>query len=80
MGIMDDPDWPRDEYECLVGPLLRRLGKGDDAEAIGRFLAGELEEHFGIAAPPHRPHAFAERVIAWYQERWPGTGSLPAGG
>jgi hypothetical protein len=28
IGVMDDPNWPRDEYDCLVGPLLTLLQSG----------------------------------------------------
>lgn len=36
IGVMTDPNWPRDEYECLVGPLLTLLQSGaSDAEIVG---------------------------------------------
>ena len=25
IGVMDDPEWPRDEYDCMIGPVLRLL-------------------------------------------------------
>jgi hypothetical protein len=40
---MDDPAWPRDEYDCLVGPVLRHLEAGDAPEVIVAFLTSELK-------------------------------------
>ncbi len=80
IGVMDDPEWPRDEYDCLVGPVLRRLEAGDAVDAVAAFLEREVRDHFGLEPVPGAARAFAERAAAWYGERWPGTGPVPAGG
>jgi len=51
IGVMDDPEWPRDEYECLVGPVLRRLEEGAPVSALAAFPRGELTDHFGLSTP-----------------------------
>jgi hypothetical protein len=78
IGVMDDPEWPRDEYECIVGPVLRRLEEGAGADDIGGFLTHELEHHFGLDPEPLQPHVLAEQLVRWYAERWPGSKALPA--
>jgi hypothetical protein len=62
---------PNDEYECIVGPLLRRLEERAGETAIAAFLAAEFDEHFG--SPISDSSSFAERAIVWYETDWPGT-------
>jgi hypothetical protein len=80
IGVMDDPEWPRDEYDGLVGPVLRRLEAGEAIEALSVFLETEVRAHFGVEPVPGAARAFAERAVAWYRQRWPGTGPVPSDG
>ncbi len=52
IGVMSEPGWTRDEYDCLVGPLLTILASGASEEEIARYLRKEIDEHFGLA-PDH---------------------------
>ncbi|WP_432055342.1 hypothetical protein [Streptomyces sp. bgisy022] len=63
VGVADEAP---DEYDCLLAPLLHRLGSGADEEQIGRFLRHELEDHFGLDPQALRPEAMAGRVMAWW--------------
>ena len=78
IGVMDDPEWPRDEYDCLVGPVLRHLEAGDARDVIVAFLTTELADHFGLDRATIRPHMFVERAATWFAARWEGTGPVPA--
>jgi hypothetical protein len=69
LGVLRDPTWPRDEYDCLVGPLLTCLERGMVAEEITAFLVHELQDHFGIDAAASQPAAFAAMTIAWFAEQ-----------
>jgi hypothetical protein len=40
---------PRDEYECLVGPILRRLEAQNPVHEIAGFLDHQMVEHFGVS-------------------------------
>jgi hypothetical protein len=69
IGVMDDPNWPRDEYECLIGPLLGRLQSGQAVPELAQFLEDELRDHFGM----HRVETlddFAKRAKSWFDEKW----------
>ena len=79
VGVLDDPEWPRDEYDCLVGPVLRLLEAGASAAEIATFLRGELRDHFGVDPGWRPPEPLAERIVTWYHERWPGSESVPRG-
>lgn len=77
IGVMDDPTWPRDEYECLVGPLLRRLEAGATADEVAAYLHAELTGHFGLSTPLTQCREWAAAATAWYRARWPATESVP---
>ncbi|WP_107654614.1 hypothetical protein [Nocardia suismassiliense] len=67
IGVADLVD---DEYECLVVPLLMRLGAGEGRAEIAEFLWNDLEEHFGLNPYHHREHygvdGLADRLVAWW--------------
>jgi hypothetical protein len=72
IGVMDDPDWPRDEYECLIEPLIQRLESGQTVPELAQFLEDNLRDHFGM----HRVETldnFAKRVKSWFDEKWSGS-------
>lgn len=68
---------PEDEYDCVVGPLLRRLEAKESPEEIAAFLTSEMAEHFGMGIPEALP--FAIKTHAWYTERWPDSEATPLG-
>jgi hypothetical protein len=63
---------PRDEYDCLLSPLLRLLEQNACNEQIFRFLDDELRNHFGLPLVP-TTRDFASRVQAWYDSSWAGS-------
>jgi hypothetical protein len=72
IGVMDDPNWPRDEYECLIDPLMHRLESGQMVPELAQFLEDNLRDHFGM----HRVESlddFAKRVRSWFDEKWSGS-------
>jgi hypothetical protein len=80
IGVMDDPEWPRDEYECLVGPVLRRLEEDAPVSEIATFLQGELTDHFGLSTPDQDVENWAREARQWYETRWAGVGKHAARG
>jgi hypothetical protein len=70
LGVMGVPDWPRDEYDCLVGPLLRLLDSEASKEHIARYLHNEIDEHFALFADKYDFTAMAERVEKWFDHAW----------
>ena len=69
LGVLCDPTWPRDEYDCLVGPLRSGLERGMSVDEIAAFLVHKLQDHFGIGAEASQPAAFAALIIAWRAEQ-----------
>lgn len=39
---------PRDEYDCMIAPILDRLEAGAGPAELADFLRFELREHFGL--------------------------------
>ena len=59
-------DFPPDEYDCLIGPILTRLARGDSRAAFSEYLWFEIENHFGLDPVRCGSDAFADRLRAWY--------------
>ena len=70
LGVMADPAWPRDEYDCLVGPLLTLVQSGASKEEIALYLRTEIVEHFGLSGEGHDFTSVAERVRRWFDRGW----------
>ncbi|MEU0588436.1 hypothetical protein [Streptomyces sp. NPDC006132] len=68
IGVADDA---RDEYDCMLAPLLQRLCSGADRTEIGEFLRHELEDHFGLDPLGLRPDAAAVRMADWWKSAGP---------
>jgi hypothetical protein len=60
---------PLDEYDCLLGPLMRHLEQGAPEAVISSYLEHEFSEHFGMGALP-------ERARAWFSKQWAGLDGL----
>ena len=56
---------PADEYDCMSGPLLRRLEEHATVEDIAEYLTAELRDHFGVTISD--AGVFARRVVSWHQ-------------
>jgi hypothetical protein len=68
IGIADEV---RDEYDCMLAPLLQRLRSGAGRTEIGEFLRHELEDHFGLDIRGQRPDAMAVSVVEWWTSAGP---------
>jgi hypothetical protein len=73
IGVTTTPEGPRDEYDCLAGPMMRMLETGASHGQIADFLRQEMAEHFGLSSEPDGVGAVARRIRRWFQERWAGT-------
>jgi hypothetical protein len=71
IGVYDErEDFPPDEYDCLLAPILSRLAAGTSAVDLGQFLWFEIKDHFGIDPEPSRPDLLAERLVTWFTPRY----------
>jgi hypothetical protein len=63
---------PVDEYECLVGPLMRMLEKNICPEEIAGYLTQHVPDHFGVS-PPDGAQEFSEEIVNWFLTQWKNT-------
>ena len=73
IGVTTTPEGPRDEYDCLAGPVMRMLESGASHGQIADFLRREVTAHFGLPSEPGDVGSVARRMRKWFQERWAGT-------
>jgi hypothetical protein len=67
IGVYDEAlDFPPDEYDCLLAPLLTRLARRDSRTQLSEFLWCEIEDHFGLDPVQCGTDMFADRLLAWY--------------
>ena len=67
IGVYDEQsNFPPDEYDCLIGPLLSRLARGEGVAGISEFLWFELEDHFGLDPARKESDQFARQLVAWF--------------
>jgi len=72
IGVMDSPEWPRDEYETYVGETMRMLEQGASVDDIVGYLE-EVSDYMGLKFDRDRALQYSEIFIRWYQENWRGT-------
>ncbi len=65
-----DPECPKDEYECVTGPLMRMLEARSSVEEITRYLEKEVREHFEIEPVPGAAGRCATESVNWFQGKW----------
>lgn len=70
IGIMDNPGAPRDEYDCLLSPLLTLLASSASEAEIAKYLRHQIVHHFGLSSADYDFTAVAKRVQAWYDRGW----------
>jgi hypothetical protein len=55
----------KDEYACLVGPILSRLERGENPDQLGAWLGSHIADHFGV--PCTNARRFAAKARACHE-------------
>lgn len=70
ISAYDDPTWPPDEYDCVLGPLLALLRRSAPEDEIVAALNNEMENHFALDPNewirPERTKRLAVEATAWF--------------
>lgn len=71
-----DPQWPEDEYESYVGPLMRLCEDGKPASELQQYVETVVYGRIGLSRTPLSDKSiveFAEQFLEWYNSNWPDT-------
>lgn len=61
---------PQDEYECVLGALIRLLERQATVQEVTGYLVKEFADHFGSPIEESSAVDFATRASSWYSARW----------
>jgi len=71
IGIYDEAlNFPPDEYDCLIAPLLTRLARHDNRASLSENLWYEMEDHFGLDPVRCGTDHFADKLLTWYAAKY----------
>lgn len=56
----------RDEYDCMIGPLLGHVRRRADAVFLRDWIARERVDHFGLNPDGYADRALADALLAWW--------------
>jgi len=76
IGVMDQPDWPRDEYDTYVGRSMRLLESGASDQEFLEYLEYIVGEYIGLGQAGidyNRPAEFIKKMRSGYESKWAGT-------
>ena len=69
LGLID-AGAPPDEYECVVGPLMRMLESAEDSDVMAQYLNSEFRDHFELPVAMTDIINFVEQTRLWYRQQW----------
>jgi len=72
IGVMADPNAPRDTYDSYVGPMIGLLEGGAPVPRIVRYLY-TVNDNIGLQFDAEEAIQFAVRVKNWFQFKWDWT-------
>ena len=67
IGVMDDPEWPRDEYDRYLPHTLRLLTDGAGTLAIADHVNRVVRDEIGLPGNPSAAYAFACQLEVWFE-------------
>jgi hypothetical protein len=73
IGVLDDPDWPRDEYDDYLQPTWRLLESGAGVGAIAQYLNSVVGESLALGETgvmSTQPLLFAAKLRNWFDANW----------
>ena len=65
IGVVNEPNWPQDEYDALLDPLAERLRAGATEQELTAFLESAVREHLGLEPDREREAGLARELAGW---------------
>jgi hypothetical protein len=73
IGVLEDPDWPRDEYDDYLRPTLKMLQSGAGVGTIAQYLNSVVGESLALGETgvmSANPILFAAKLRDWFDAEW----------
>jgi hypothetical protein len=67
IGVMDDPDWPRDEYDSYIPAITLQLDKNTNDIELAKLLSNITNEYMSITSSHSHNIAIAKKLINHWQ-------------
>ena len=64
IGVAGMADWPNDEYDSYVWPVIGSVMRGETAEQVADYLDWASNEHMGCPQLRETNLAIAHRLVA----------------
>jgi hypothetical protein len=68
IGVMDDPDWPRDEYDRYLPQTLRLLKDRVGTFALARYIENMARDEMDMPVSHQAAIDFARKLEAWFED------------
>ncbi len=66
---MTGVEWPEDEYDSYVEPLLCQLRLGKSVEQLTQYLGALVTNLIGTEAAPRKTEQCAKEAFEWFHRR-----------
>lgn len=73
IGVMNDPKWPRDEYDPLRDRLINELIREPSVDTIAEFLKNDIKNNFGLNPKDSDIVLFAEKAANLFNQNYKTT-------
>ena len=76
IGVMDQPNWPRDEYDTYVGRSMRMLESNATDDEFTEYLNYIVGEYIGLGKAGiefSKPSEFVKTMRNWFESNWEGS-------
>ena len=66
IGVLDDEDGPRNEYDTYLPQTIRLVQSGADVSELPAYVRSVVHQDMGLTGfPEHEINEFAERLHQW---------------
>jgi hypothetical protein len=68
IGVEPYKDGPKDEYDCLIWPVISLLLGHGDAGNVAEYLSDRASDHFGLELNKADIRGVSKKIMAWWSE------------
>ena len=69
IGILPGEEGPMEEYDCIAGPILSLLHRGENKKKLIIFFNELLKNHIGLEPEDSKPAEIADKIMNWWNKK-----------